>query len=352
MSLTSYTPTFAVQVDLETFPATDVLDITDDAHACDIDLNIDADNASCTVQLHALNGSVAQGLRLYIYGNGSLIFNGAIPPGGINYNADETYTLVGQGTMAKMRNKWGGADRTYDAGSGDTDTSTAQNWVEASGIDVSLTSIVGEDRLIGNLQDVVIRGGDLDINGEPTENDSMLEALRLLDKSVIPNHTTFETGAGVVTRLPREIGSSVASYADGGGVAWGFDHQGVPNSIINKWLIKGLTFLDVPTEATASATNALLTAPFEYASDEFSSYFVDDDTWAQDLADWKLADTNGVLRTVSWTTALDNANRLCKTVTVTSARRALSSTLVLVTSLRHHIDGGTATTTFGAEYRV
>jgi hypothetical protein len=83
-----------------------------------------------------------------------------------------------------------------------------------------------------------------------------------------------------------------------------------------------------------------------------SSYLVDDPTWAQDLADWLLGDTNGRLNVVSWTTTLNNqTDILGSTVTVTSSRHALSSQLVYVISVRHHADRQTAVTSYTGVFR-
>lgn len=345
---------WAVQYDTATFP--DSSPVTFAALGYDINLSVDADNGSATVQVYEVPGAIDDGVRIYCYASGVLVFHGFVT--GITWGADsETSPAVHQITcvdaLFKLRNAWGGEDRQYDSLSGDTDTNVAQNIVEASGIDASLTSIMGEDRPIGTAQDVIIHGGNLDIDGNPSQQDVMIEFIRLLDRSVIPNHATFTRGDGAVYRRPREIGGSVASFADGAsGNAWGFQRQRVPGSIVNKWLVRGLTIANVPTEAEASAANAYLTAPWEYNGAELSSYLVDDPTWAQDLADWKVSDTNGRLNQVSWTGPINNqTDILGSTVTVTSGRRGLSSTLVYVTSIRHHRDEQTATSTYSAEFR-
>jgi len=279
------------------------------------------------------------------------LFNGWIPDGGTAWNEDGTVTLSCVDALFKLRNAWGGVDRVYNPDvPADTDTSTALNVTMAGGIDVSLTSFLGEGRTLGTAQDVVIRGGSLDIDGNPSGADVMIEFIRLLDKSVIPNHATFTRGDGAVYRRPRTIGSSVATFSTSN--AWSFARHRQPGSIINKWLVKGLSIADVPTEATASAANALLVAPWEYNSEELQSYFVDDSIWAQDLADWLLADTNGRLNVVTWTSTLNNQTSILgSTVTVTSARHDLSSKLVYVVGVRHSADSRTATTSFTGVFR-
>lgn len=350
MTKTYITPTIEYQYDTATFPSSSPVAFA--AIGCDVDLSVDADNGSATINVATLPGAIDDGVRLYIFADSTLIFNGYCTA--VAWNADGTYTISCQDALAKLRNRWGGADRTYNATLPDTDTSTAQNIVEASGIDASLTSITGEGRTIGTVQDVVIHGGEIDpLTGSPTSADVMLDVLRLLDRSVVPNFVTFTRGDGAVYRRAREIGSSVASFADGaGGAAWDFQRSRQPGTIVNKWLVKGLTIADVPTEASASAANSHLVAPWEYNSGEFTSYLVDDVVWAQALADWKLSDTNGRLNQVSWTTAINNAaGVLGATSTVTSARCGLSSKAVYVAALKHHIDGQTATTSYQAEFR-
>ena len=348
-----YRPQLSVQVDTATFPSSSTVDIT--AYLApgglSVDLGTETDNGACTVQLISLPGGFDEGDRLYIYGDGTLLFNGWIPDGGIAWNEDGTVTLSGVDALFKLRNAWGGTDRSYNADvPADTDTSTAQNVVEASGIDASLTSIQGEGRTIGTVQDVIIRGGGIDIDGNPSSKDVMIEFIRLLDKSVIPNHATFTRGDGAVYRRPREIGSSVATFSTSN--AWSFTRRRQPGSIVNKWLVKGLPIADIPTEAEASATNSYLVAPWEYNSEEFQSYFIDDLVWAQDLADWLLSDTNGRLNIVTWTTTLNNeTDILGSTVTVTSARHDLSSKLVYVIGLKHNADSRTAVTGYVGVFR-
>jgi hypothetical protein len=231
-----------------------------------------------------------------------------------------------------------------------TDTNVAQNVVEAGGVDASLTSIQGEDRALGTAQDVIIKGAGIDIDGNPSAADNLMEFLRLLDRSVIPNFATFTRANGAVYRRAREIGSSVATFTTSN--AWSFTRRRQPGTIINKWLVKGLPIADIPTEAEASATNALLVAPWEYNAEEFSSYLVDDGVWAQNLADWLVADTNGRLNVVTWTTTLNNqTNILGSTVTVTSARQGLSSQLVYVTGVSHAANRKTATTAYTGIFR-
>jgi hypothetical protein len=345
-----YRPQLALQVDTATFPSSSVVDITPYLLGFDVDLGTDTDNGSASLTLRSLPGDADEGNRIYIYGDGTLLFSGFLPDGGTAWAEDGTVTLSCVDALFKLRLPYGGVDRTYDSGSGDTDTNVAQNVVEAAGVDVSLTSIQGEDRPIGTAQDVVIRGAGVDISGAPSAADSLMEFIRLLDKSVIPNHATFTRANGAVYRRAREIGSSVATFTTSN--AWGFSRRREPGSIINKWLVKGLTIADVPTEAEASDSNSLLVAPWEYNGAELSSYLVDDPTWAQDLADWLLGDTNGRLNVVSWITTLNNqTDILGSTVTVTSSRHALSSQLVYVTSVRHHAEQRTATSSFTAIFR-
>jgi hypothetical protein len=344
---------WSVQYDAAVFPATDPQTITNALEA-DVTLGTDVENGSATVRLVSLPGGLVEGVRIYIYVSGSLVFNGKLPPGGTSWNSDGTVTLSCVDALHKLRNPWGGADRVYNADTpADTDTSTAQNIVEASGIDASLTSIQGEGRTLGTVQDVVIHGGNIDIDGNPSQQDVMREVLRLIDKSVVPNYATFTRGDGAVYRRGRVIGSSAATFADGvGGSAWDFERRCVPDSIVNKWLVKGLTIAEVPTEGLHYETNALLTVPFYYNAAEFSSYLIDDATWAQDLAEWLVDETNGRLNIVTWTTELNNDEALLgATVTVTSTPRALSSQLVYVTGIRHHISGQTGTTSWTGEFR-
>lgn len=343
-------PSIAIQVDAATFPSHDITDITPYLLSFDVDLATETDNGSATVTLHSLPAEAVEGYRLYIYGDGELIFNGWIVEGGTAWNEDGTVTLSCVDALFKLRLPYGGIDRTYDSASGDTDTNVAQNVVEAAGVDASLTSIQGENRPIGTAQDVIIKGAGVDLDGNPSAADSLMEFLRLLDKSVIPNYATFTRGNGAVYRRAKEIGSSVATFSTSN--AWSFTRRREPGSIINKWLVKGLPIGVVPTEAEASASNSFLVAPWEYNGAERESYLVDDPTWAQDLADWLLGDSNGRLNIVTWVTVLNNqTDILGSTATVTSARHDLSSQLVYVAGVKHHGDAKTAISSFVGMFR-
>jgi hypothetical protein len=349
-----YRPQLAIQIDTATFPAHAITDITPylAPQGFDVDLATDTDNGSARVTLLSLPGAADEGVRLYIYGDGDLLFNGVIADGGTAWNEDGTITLSCVDALFKLRNGWGGADRTYSAANvpPSTDTNTAQNIIEAAGVDSTLTHIEGEDRVIGTAQDIIIHGGDIDIDGNPSSNDVLIEFIRQLDKSVIPNHVTFTRANGAVYRLPRAIGSSVATFTTSN--AWGFARHRQPGSITNKWLVKGLTIADIPTEAESHASNSFLVAPWEYNTQDVTLSIVDDPIWAQDLADWLVSDTNGRLNVVTWTSTLNNqTDILGSTVTVTSARQNLSSQDVFVTGVRHHADAQTATTAFTAVFR-
>lgn len=345
-----YHPQYAIQVDAGVFPASIITDITDylAPAAFETDGGTDTDNGSATVALTSLPAEAIEGRRLYIYGDGVLLFNGWIVEGGTSWNEDGTVTLACVDALFKLRLPYGGIDRQYDSGSGDTDTNVAQNIVEAGGIDATLTSIQGEDRPIGTAQDIIIKGAGVDLDGNPSAADSLMEFLRLLDRSVIPNHATFTRPNGAVYRRPREIGSSVATFSISN--AWSFARRRQPGSIVNKWLVKGKPIGVATTEAEASDTNTFLVAPWEYNGDTRESYLVDDPTWAQDLADWLLSDTNGRLNVVSWTSTLNTqTDILGSTVTLTSARHDLSSQLAYVTGVQHH--GQVGTTSYVAVFR-
>lgn len=348
-------PTIVVQVDSAVFPShsiTDISNYVDGDSGIDIDLNTDNDCGSAQIKLTSLPGSVSETYRIYVYANGTLVFNGFLPPGGISYNEDTTVTLHCVDALYKLRNSWGGDDREYWAANGDTMRSVVTNIVEAASVDASLHHIEGDDRAIGNFNSFFVYGGNIDpLTGDPTEKTVMIDAIRTIDKGAVPRAVTFTRGNGAVYRVDRAIGSSVASFDTDN--AWGWQRQGVPNSIINKWLVKGQTLVDIPTEAESQAANSLLVTPFDVISDEWNAPIVDDDVWCQDLADSLVTETNGILYEVSWTTYINNqTNVLGSTVTTTCSWCDLSSTDVFVKAIKHHIDKQTATTSYVAEFRV
>jgi hypothetical protein len=58
-----------------------------------IELATDTDNGSASITLISLPGSVDEGLRIYVYGDGTLLFNGFLPDGGTAWNEDGAVTL-------------------------------------------------------------------------------------------------------------------------------------------------------------------------------------------------------------------------------------------------------------------
>ncbi len=229
---------------------------------------------------------------------------------------------------------------------------TKQNIAEASSVDVSLTDIEGADFPIGITADILIKGGTpdpLNIN-KPAQGDVMLDLVRELDTSVVPNYCTFTTGAGVVTRRPREIGSSVATFGASDAWDWTNDHDVA--TIQNKATVIGKTIANVPSQDEYSAANSYLVAPFEFNPTTVNSpRVIETPTDALALATWIVGERNGRLHKVTFTTPITTTEYLAKTITLNQSDYGLSSQLVLVVALHHHFDSKTATTTFTCEYR-
>jgi hypothetical protein len=347
-------PSIAVNLDTATFPAHTIIDISSTVVSGDVQLSIDSDCGTANVLCTEKNSAADDRVRLYFYLNGSLFFNGEIV--GATRNADTSYSLKGQDVLARLKKRWGGADRTYGAGNlpdPSTDTNTVQNIAEASSVDASLTDIEGADFPIGITADIVIKGGTPDplALDKPAQGDVMLDLVRELDQGVVPNYCTFTTGAGVVTRRPREIGTSVATFTSSS-QAWDWNNDHDVNTIQNKATIIGKTIANIPTQAYAQASNSYLVAPFEYNPVTVNTpRVIETEVDAQALADWVVGERNGRLHKVTFTTPITTTEYLAKTITLNHSAYDLSSQDVLVVGLHHHFDERTATTTFTCEYR-
>lgn len=351
-----YQPTIETQLDTAIFPAHTIIDITSIQISGDVYLAIDSDCGTATVRFYTRPAAADDRVRFYCYADSVLFFNGELVGG--SYDPASIYTIKAQDVMARLKKRWAGDDRSYGAGNlpdPSTDTNTVQNIAEASSVDASLTDIEGADFAIGVTQDIVIKGGTPDPlrPDKPAQGDVMLDLVRELDQSVVPNYCTFTTGAGVVTRRPRTIGSSVATFSDSNTDVWDWTVDHSVDTIQNKVTVIGKTTANIPTQAYAQAANSYLVAPFEYLPVTVNSpRIIETEPDAQSLADWVLDERNGRLYKVTFTTPLDTTEYLAKTITVNHYLYELSSQLALVTGLHHHFDEKTATTTFTCEFRA
>lgn len=348
-------PIIETQLDTAVFPAHTITDITSLQLSGDVNLSIDADCGTASFRFYTRPTQADDRVRFYCYVNSTLIFNGEIVGGA--YDPVSIYTLKGQDVMARLKKRWGGVNRTYGAGnlpSASTDTNTVQNIAEASSVDVSLTDIQGANFPIGISADIVIKGGTPDPLhiDKPAQGDVMLDLVRELDTSVVPNYCTFTTGAGVVTRRPRVIGTSVATF-NTSSLAWAWNTDHDVATIQNKATVIGKTIANIPTQAYYQAANAYLVAPFEYNPVTINSpRIIETSVDALALATWVVGQRNGRLHKVTFTTPITTTEYLAKTITLNHPLYELSNQDVLVTGLHHHFDEKTATTTFTCEYRA
>lgn len=343
-----------VQLDTAVFPAHTITDISDIKVEGDVYLSIDADCGTANVTLTEKPSVADDRVRIYFYSDSVLFFNGEIT--GSSYIPALTYQLRCQDVMARLKKRWGGTDRSYGAGNlpdPSTDTNTSQNIAEASSVDVSLTDIEGADFPIGISANVIIKGGTpdpLNIN-KPAQGDVMLDLQRELDTSVVPNYCTFTTGAGVVTRRPRVLGTPIDVF-NASDIFWDWSNEHVVESIANKCTVIGKTIANIPTQATADAPNTYLPAPFEFNPITVNSpRIIETAIDAQALADWNVAEKNGRLHRVSVTTHLNTLAFLAETVTLNNAAYGLNNEDALCVATHHHFDQLTSYTTFTFEYR-
>lgn len=351
--MSTFAPIIETNLDTAVFPAHAISDISSIVISGDVYLAIDSDCGTANIQCQLKSTFTDDRVRLYLYCDSVLFFNGEITGGG--YSASRTYTIKAQDVMARLKKRWGDIDRRYGAANipASTDTNTVQNLAEASSVDVSLTSIQGASFPIGITADIVVKGGTPDPlhYDKPAQGDVLLDLIKELDTSVVPNYCTFTTGAGVVTRRPRTLGTSIATF-NGSSNAWDWSNDHSIDTIQNKATVIGKTIANIPTQAYYQAANSYLVAPNAYNPVTINSpRIIETSVDALALATWVVGNRNGRLHKVSFTTPLTTTEYLAKTITIDRLFWGLNNQDVLVTGLHHHFDSKTATTTFTCEYR-
>lgn len=342
-----------IQIDTGPFGSPSATTISGDVVDGGIDLSMDADNGAATIKLHTLNGVIVENVRIYVYagfGSTDLIFNGYVTA--IDWNEDGTYTLACQDVMYRLRKAWTRDDRTYTAV---TEASVVQNLVEASGIDATLTHIEGGAWTIGVASDVVLHGGStITDTGAAGPSDVPLDLIRKIDEST-PLYRTYTRGDGAVYRTLRQVdtGGAPIFYTDGtpgsDNPIWNVKRHRDLNAIYNSIKVNGAIIADVPLESLAQATSAYIDDPPKYSTLPIESYLIEDQTQADLVSSTLLAEYNQRLNVVTFTTPLDNTLDPGDTIEVSSAKRGLSNTKMLVISVHHDIKA--ATTNATCEFR-
>jgi hypothetical protein len=305
----------------------------------DVTLGIGESSGTATVTCDGVPSGAAPGVALQVYagwtGSPDILFRGEIVD--IVYSTDGTVKLVGQDLLSRLAFKWTRDERVYINDGGlnlATDTDTAQNLVEASGIDSSDTSIEGADLPIGVTVPFTLQNGDVP-----------LEAIRKLDEATL--YVTFTRANGAIYRRPIATGSSAHSYT-ANDILVGTRTKS-KTGIINSVKVIGQSYQGVPTESLAQATSSYIPDPPKYITEEINDYVIQTQTPADDLAAAALSLRNHLQDTFEITVAGDGTVNPAETITITCSRLGLSSATRFVRGVRHHVSAADFTTVISGE---
>jgi len=298
----------SLQLDTGVFPAHVLTDITSDFINGTIDLGIDIDNASAQITAKRWNATAQHEVRLYVYYDGTLLFNGFIAD--IKGGSGKAVQYVCQGIMSRLRVGWTNGDRTYI---NVTEQSVIQNLIEASGIDASLTSIAGTSWLIGVVNPVVLHGGLINpLTGDPGTSDVPLDLIRRIDEAT-PLYVTYEGGNGAVTRRAWVNRSSVKNFDDfvnAWNVAWIYSAKDLRNAC----KVTGATIAGLPLSSLNQVTNSLVFDPPKYKTHTVNNSLIEDQTHADFVSNAYVTEENTQMLTHTFTAPIDVDVQVADTV--------------------------------------
>lgn len=190
--------------------------------------------------------------------------------------------------FARLRNKWGGADRTYDD---EDDASLIRNLIEAYGIPSSLHSIESSGWTLGTIIDVVL-----------TADEDAWSLIERIDQ--LAGYRTFTRANGAIYR--RRVSGApgiTAAYAFVKGTnIYKATRSKRVDGIVNKAVVKGLEWEGTTVEAEYSTTNEYLaeTNPTNpYIAEEISDDLIEDNAKALEVATRWVQDHNRLPETVT-----------------------------------------------------
>lgn len=214
-------------------------------------------------------------------GNSAVLFNGEITNSDWEYGEGSAFKIECRGKLARLRNRWGGAERTYTS---QDDAAVIRNLLEAHDIPSSDAHIESSGWTLGGVVDVVL-----------AENDVAWDLIERIDK--IAGFKTFERADGAIYRQQVVGAPSVRArwtYEKGVNIYRCTRSKRV-EGIYNKVVVKGLEWEGTTIEAEASAPNAYLQATNPtnpYIADEITDDLIEDNTKAQAVATRYVSDKN------------------------------------------------------------
>ncbi len=352
MSTTKRQLSIAVQINEGTNTSPDITDISALFLSGETSLGTKQDNGSLSLTLTSLPGEAVEGVDVLLYAgfNGStdVLFYGEIVD--VGWNLDGTVTLACQDRLARLRHPWTREVRNYafvEIVDEDTDTSTVQNLVEASRVEVTLTHIEGEGFPLGVLKEVLLNKGDI-----------ALDLIRRINEATVPPYDIYSAPNGGIWRTPRQTGSSDGSVSQGSNL-YTAGRTRTKSTIVNSVIVNGLNYYEIPARYITQADSDYIPDPPKYIGREINNELIetgpeveeggDGTTRAEMVGDAWLALLNKRGDSLDLTIRGNGSWRPGQTCTVTSSRLGVSSVALYVTGVRHRVAAATFETTLTVE---
>lgn len=231
--------------------------------------------------------------------------------------------------LARTRNPWGGATRTYTA---QDDAAVIRNILEAYGIPSYLANIESSGWTLGVIQDVTLEPGEAGW--------SLIERIDNL-----AGYRTFTVGNGTILR--RRV-SGKAGLTAGWTFQQGVDILSVKRTrtldgIVNRALITGLVYEGVDVSGTAEAPNAYIPVPPGTIGYETQDDLIETDGAAGTIAQRIVGDRNRRPEGMELTTIGNPLIVPAMTVAVQSGEIESAGARAFVINVKHTINAASFT---------
>lgn len=308
--------------------------LTDIVISADITLGLQQSNASATIVCTSPPYNIDVGQALYVYGQigagtPPILFNGLVQD--IQIEGGGRTTILCTDHLARLKEDWNRDDRTYE----DDDASAAiQNLVEASGIDVSLTSITAPAGWnVGTGEPLVLAKGD-----------NPLSLVRQILEAYEDRWWIATYANGAVYAGPFAIGTAVGVYTYGSSPVLDCHIRTSLEGIYNAVHVEGKVYNDVPVVSDYAADSTYVPDPPKHRTLRISSPVIENPTRADLIAAARVITTP---RTYGWAKMLLTPD-LNPGLTA-ELNNGLTNVGLVVTSVRHHITETTAETEWEGE---
>lgn len=276
---------------------------------------------------------------IYINGsdNGAKIFYGEVTkedwkagPKGFEKSAT--------GKLARLRNAWGGAERTYED---QDDAAVIRNLIEAHGIAASEMRIESSSWTLGTIDPVVL-----------TENDVAWNLIEEIDE--IAGFVTYERINGIY-RHELALSPGVTpkwTYTRGVNILKGAQRTLDTTGIVNKIMVEGLNYeglSDIEAEYSAPNEYLLETMPTNpYIAHKITSNLIETPDKATAVARDYVNKHNRLPEVVTLPVLGNPLIDPGDTIKVTDSDLELTNAMLLVTDVKHSLEGAKFRTTITA----